>query len=685
MINKKGCSLFLVICFLVFFPLTAGAHGEPAGAKVVLANLTRVDFADFNTGDYPHLQRLLTQGHVGLVTVRVKGRLTTEKVYRALSAAPAGGGGEEGGAWSALGTLGALLRQGGKQTAFLGNADLPWQPNRAARILFSDTHGQVDYEFAAGSVLRADPDFPFGFRTDYQQMGDLVLALLPKTDLILVETGDLERLEAYRRLMAEEQWLKQRAQTLARIDGFLGRISAALPGQASLLVLVAAPASAFDGNDFPLLPLLIDQKKGASGLLTSPATRQPGLITGSDLAALLADLTSENVAGTSARWTTAGDWHRLQEERVYWGVNLRQRMIILRLYLCTLIFVLITAWWLPFTPWSRLTTYAGEVLPAFAFLPLAMLLLAPLRIVHWPLLAALLVVGTGGVWALARWLFPSRILAYRGLLVGTALVILVDLCFGSRLMLASLLGPSPVLGHRFYGLGNEYLGIFLGTFLLGTADFLITSPWRKWCGLLLGVGTLLVLSPSGGANFGGGVALSFAAGLICRRIQPPVRARRNILLFFLCLLVGLGWQMLGVGAGGTTHLHNALRLLRLGAWEQFFAIAARKVQMNLGLIQYSPWGPTLLFVYIILLSGLQVAERAALIKPEKEWYWLGTTIAVKTGLVAFLANDSGIVVLAPLVFYPLILLTERWLTGERKGLFALLLQAGRRCVGIGKN
>ena len=29
------------------------------------------------------------------------------------------------------------------------------------------------------------------------------------------------------------------------------------------------------------------------------------------------------------------------------------------------------------------------------------------------------------------------------------------------------LGPSPVLGARFYGLGNEYLGIFLGALLVG--------------------------------------------------------------------------------------------------------------------------------------------------------------------------------------------------------------------------
>ena len=110
--------------------------------------------------------------------------------------------------------------------------------------------------------------------------------------------------------------------------------------------------------------------------------------------------------------------------------------------------------------------------------------------------------------------------------------------------------------------------------------------------------------------------------------------------------------------------------------------------MNLELINYSPWGPTLLLVYLIFLVGLRVAEKKTAPdrpKPEAEWYRPGVIIAVKTGLVAFLANDSGIVVLAPLVLYPLIILADQWMARERRGLFALLIQAGRRCVGIAEN
>ena len=222
-------------------------------------------------------------------------------------------------------------------------------------------------------------------------------------------------------------------------------------------------------------------------------------------------------------------------------------MRILHLFLSLLVCWLLVALWLPLTPWYRATTYVRAVLPALAAVPLTLLLLAPFRITNWLFLALFLVLGSGGLWALLRWFFPTRRSAYRGLLLGTALVILVDLFFGAKLMLSSLLGPSPVLGHRFYGLGNEYLGILLGVFLLGTADSLIHSPGRKWSGLLLGAVVLLIVSPVWGANFGGGVALTYAAGLTA----ADVRRRSQAELVVVCLLpVGSWAQIVYVSAGG---------------------------------------------------------------------------------------------------------------------------------------
>lgn len=681
-IRRYCCFLLLLLWLLLGTAGVAKANPDP---KLVLVVLTRVDFTDLGRGDYPYFQRLLAQGQVGLVSIRVPGRLTPEKVYQAISATPSGLTGSQG-SHQETGLLGSALRRAGKGTVFLGNADLPWKPKRGAKTMISDDYGAVGREVSDQSILRVDPEFPFGYATDYQKIGALVLDALPASDLILVETGDLERLEGYRGIMTEERWRFWRSEILTRIDHMLGQLRAAVPPETGIVVFVATPSSADAGNVPPFLPLLIDQQQEEPGLLTSSATREQGLITSVDLGALLMDLVVGKQEGMEQIRTTPGTWQDLQHKSTYWWINLQQRTVILRIYIYLLLCLLLITLFLPFTSWRRLTALTREVLPTLAFLPLTLLLLAPFKVTSWPALTGLIILGVGGQWALARWLFPTRLLAYRGLLCSTALIILGDLLLGSKLMLASLFGPSRVLGLRFYGLGNEYLGVLLGTLLLGTADVLIQSPGRKWTGMLLGVVVLLIFSPSGGANFGGGVALAYGTWLICRRIKPRKVAKVNCLLFSLCLLAGLGFQLLKSGQGGRSHLDQALDLLRLGAWDLVLAIAVRKVQMNLGLIKYSPLGYLLLVGFILFIIGLNRVERVAGCDQHKAgWYWTGMMITVNTGLLALLVNDSGIVVLAPMVIYPLILLAELWMAQERKGLYARLAQAGRRCMANAKN
>ncbi|HEY8392922.1 MAG TPA: hypothetical protein VIL83_09360 [Capillibacterium sp.] len=679
--KKFGYGLLLVFILYVCFPFSVA--GAPPGAKLILVNLTRVAFPDFDTGDYPYLQRLLTEGQIGLVSVRVAGKLTPEKVYQKVGMSASDPLNE--GFFPEPGLIGTALRQVGKRTAFFGNADLPWKTNRTAKLMISDDRGQVDREVADRRVLTADPEFPFGFRTDYHKLEEFVLASLPQTDLILVETGDLERLEGYRGLMPEERWGVLRAQSLARIDAFLGRLRAVAPPGTIIAVFSATPSSADTGNELPFLSLLLDRKNEPPGLLTFPSTREPGLLTIGDLAALWFRLVNDTGTETGSPRVTAGSWPELAAKSCYWWINLRQREIVLRVYLYFLILLLLLALFLPFTPWRRWLFLIRTLLPALAFLPLTLLLIAAFKITSWPLLVMALVLLTGALWAFACRLFSNRVRAYRALLISTALAILVDLVSGSNLMRLSLLGPSPVLGLRFYGLGNEYLGIFLATFLMGSSAFLTHGAARQWNGALLGVITFLLFSSAGGANFGGGMALAYAAWLV-GRCQQKATIRRNLLLFFSTLAGGFSLQTFWPGAGGTTHLHNALRLFKAGAWQQILTIALRKLRMNLELINYSPWGYVLLFCFILFLLGFWLAEKTAWFQRRKtRWPWWGALITVRTGVMAFFANDSGIVVLAPLVLYPLILLAAEGPAGEKIDFFARVKQGEKRGVGNGKD
>ena len=150
MIKNKGYRWLLLFLLIAVFPdppvATVAATSRNLGSKLILVNLTRVDFADFNTVDYPYLQRLLTQGQVGLAVVRVAGGTTPGKIYLALNGALPGRVGEQD---SALGVIGSTLRQAGKQTAFLGNAIfLAAEPD--GKTLLCDVYGVVDHEIATG-------------------------------------------------------------------------------------------------------------------------------------------------------------------------------------------------------------------------------------------------------------------------------------------------------------------------------------------------------------------------------------------------------------------------------------------------------------------------------------------------------------------------------------------------------
>ena len=85
-------------------------------------------------------------------------------------------------------------------------------------------------------------------------------------------------------------------------------------------------------------------------------------------------------------------------------------------------------------------------------------------------------------------------------------------------MKESILGFSPVGGARYYGIGNEYLGILLGASVTG-ATILMDWTRRKTLFFYLSILfyaaiTYFAAAPWFGSNFGGGVSLSVTYLLI---------------------------------------------------------------------------------------------------------------------------------------------------------------------------
>src|SRR5690606_19124492 len=122
------------------------------------------------------------------------------------------------------GLLGQALRDAGRQTAVIGNADLHDAFRRHGALIAMDAAGRVGLGTVGRGTLAEDPEWPFGWRTDYDAVWDAFLAVAPHASLIVIELGDLARLDAYRELIAPERRRMLQERTIARLDALIGQL-----------------------------------------------------------------------------------------------------------------------------------------------------------------------------------------------------------------------------------------------------------------------------------------------------------------------------------------------------------------------------------------------------------------------------------------------------------------------------
>jgi hypothetical protein len=240
--------------------------------------------------------------------------------------------------------------------------------------------------------------------------------------------------------------------------------------------------------------------------------------------------------------------------------------------------------------------------------------------------------------------------------LATMLVLAADVMTGSRLQVSSLMGLQPVVGGRFYGMGNVTFAIFATATLLlciAAADFWVARGRRRVAAATVaGIGALALLvdaSPAWGSDFGGPPALLPGVALLLLAVlQIRVTMRRVLLIgggtvVFLMVIGIADWLR---PAASQSHLGRFVQtVLDGGAWE----VIRRKLDQNLSILFHStlsilvPVG--LLFVIYILARptswgsrALERAyERAPLLRP-------GLLALMVLYVIGFALNDSGTVI-----------------------------------------
>jgi hypothetical protein len=650
--------------------LASPAGASPAGASpaaralaasparhVVIAGLSGLRWSDVSATATPTLWRLAAQGSVGSLvdfavqplTCPADGWLTLNAGARAQSDHTGAGCGtfpavDQDGDGATVPGLPGLIRYNRQfdtdpDWGLLGRAaGCATAVGPGAALALADTSGHV------GSYLPS--------------ASDLTAAALSRCPLTVVDLGNLESTE--------------RSSALAAANRQLQRLVAELPAGTTLLI--TAPGSVTAPPHLQLA--LVDGPGYQAGLLESSSTRQPGLVVITDLTPTVltwlgqgvpaglvgAPLTRGPRSGLPAtvralagRDTAEQVWRSTHDE-FFWAYALADTGVLAAIAL---------AWWGAAPERRRQRARWWRVAGVFAISVPAGTFLA--NLVPWWRSAhpAAWLYGVAAV--LAALIALAALLATRrrgtfapfGLVCLLTVVVLgIDVMTGSRLQLETPFGLSVIEAGRFYGIGNEALGIY-GITALFAASWLARLALRRYpstrrpaLAAVAAVATFAVVAsgwPGFGGKVGGTLALVPCFALLLMAVAGFSLTWRRVLLVavsglvlfavfaLISYLTGVGGRSdIGMFAGSVLHGHAGSLLLR-------------KIRSNLGTLSVSPFSP--LIPIVVLVTGLMLWRPAwfglktiplayaaePLLRPVLAVLWL-------MPVLGWFADDSGIIV-----------------------------------------
>ncbi|HXL04387.1 MAG TPA: hypothetical protein PLH34_06265 [Bacillota bacterium] len=636
------------------------------------------------------------------------------------------------------GALGEALHRAGKRTVVFGNSDALDKPCRYAVSIVMDRHGVVDMGDVGHSMTSERPDFPGGIVSDVRRLSEAVRdARDLKADFIVVESGDTARVERLwlSGTITKEAYSRARQEALASADALIAGILESVSLKDSvLMVVVPTPGQDASFAGHLLTPLVIAGKGFSGGVLTSQATRRRGLVTNTDVAATV--LKSLGVA--KPPWILGSDMTSVPDpcpiqsltrllQRTVYVSGLRARH--LKTYVSLLIIVVLG---LPVLivvgtntdcgrrikregkrglAGERWNSVVSAVILALGAMPLVWLIMPLLTfagqfassalclLLGMPLsgagTAAPAVAGTrmfnpisSGIVTIAVAIGISLLLkAGFGTLEGrfaamclvTGFGVIVDLLAGAGLMKHSILGYDPIGGARFYGIGNEYMGVLVGSLIVGCGllfDCMGTQaqiqegrPARRtlaWIIFFIFASGVSVLAlPAIGANLGGtctaisGFVIAYA--LFARKPVTWVQVVSSVCLGIL-LIMAIAFIDAGLIGGPLSHWGKTLLWVRESGIQVLLDAVRRKASMNLKLVRYTIWTKAfLVFVGALLFIRIRPLGLAEKILTRCPGFRAALSACLVAGGVSLITNDSGIVSAALITMYPaLTLLGIAW-------------------------
>lgn len=587
-----------------------------------------------------------------------------------------------------LGWLGQQLEKQEIHASSFGNSDVLDEKQRIAATLIMNQWGEAK-GLIDDQILSTDRYFPTGRKTNRTQLSTEIRSVWEKEkdSLVIVELGDLQRIYSQQPKMdanyadkVKEVWFNDWAAWMEELVDTSRQMNLSI-SMWTISPMVSQEAKQQGKMLAPFFSWSTDQ---SNGLLLSTTTKQAGIVANLDfLPSIIHYFQLEQpdyLPGKAIQPSNATTQFDIGEEGLeirpwldfldYLFLIYEARRDVITTYIVIVICLLLLTtgyWWLDRTR-TEATKGIRITIGGILFSPLYFLWLTPLIrwLSEWQWISILLLLSILTSWLLTFLCTEDSLyLAVIGL--ANTFAILLDLWQGSARMMRSFLGYDPIIGARFYGLGNEYAGILLGSSLLGViALYVWLSRQKVFSGtyeqrnkrLFLGLTSIfyafivfMIAAPAYGTNVGATIASFFTYGIAIVTLFSLGWNLKWILsgcVGFALLLAGFVYLHMNVEH---THVGAALELIFSGDIHSFMGIVKRKWEMNMKLIRVSLWGKlfvTSLLVLVIIMFRLKKINSPAF---SQDVWFQGFRIIIVGSLLILLVNDSGIVAAATMMIY----------------------------------
>lgn len=557
-----------------------------------------------------------------------------------------------------IGYLGEAVNVNNGITCFLGNADAP-EHNRSSMLIAMDNSGEIDIGETDG-ILIDDESFPFGRRTDYNKLADLYKQYLSASSFMVIETGDMERLETFRDSMSEEAYEKCKREVLERVDSFIEELIN-YRGFTTLVFMSTYPSKSDIEAGNRLTPIVVYDASGG-GILYSNSTRREGLILNTNMTDYL--LYKLGYSSSSPVLELGSESTKSFLESM--NRNIVRTSVLRAPVLTSYAVMVIAAIGILFIFAVFLKKKYRQVFAWIGGLLTYTMLVFTLILLYLPTAVLGVSPFVYTAYAAAASLFLSLILhiAIKDKLKATFAICLMlviglstDILMDSHFIKQSVLGYDPIIGARFYGIGNEYAGIFIGCSIMafGCLKELCGDKLNRGIGIMAFTAcTLLLGLTSLGANFGGAIAGASGYLLAYFLVYGIKFNKRNssIGITVLCATALLLVFADSLGISSQSHIGGLVKETQANGLVIITSTIQRKVSMNLRLIRYTIWTKVLLCIIaaisIMFFRPVKLLGKVFSRYRYLKYSWISIAAS---GIVGFAVNDSGIVLAATAMIY----------------------------------